>query len=207
LLGDDQTGLVPPGSGALLVAPAIAVVLADDLHVPSLADAQGAMLGLTLALAWSLADDEREARAQGLGPGAAREVGTHLGPWLTTAGQLESADRFSLELSTGDGAKSSVAIEIDPDRLTRAILRAGRFGDLRAGDVLLLPSSERAAVEPGVDVSLRSEKLGTLRGRQGRRRSRTASLSLALRSHPGPRAFTADPRIRSPDECSSGSSR
>lgn len=162
VLAHDTIGLLPRGAGPLVVAGAVALVIADDLHLPTEAEARHAILGMTLGIAWSLAADEQTAIAAGLGPMAARDVGTHLGPWLT---EIDGAEH-ALDLRAGSRSLHT-RLSLAEDRVARIVARAGRFEDVHAGDVFVFVSPDRLSVEAGEDVTVSSVELGTLRGRIG----------------------------------------
>lgn len=164
LFGHRATGLSARDAGPLSVAPALAIVLGDDLHLPSLAEARDAVLGVTLALAWSLANEREAATREGLGPGPARDVGTHLGPVLTAGFQLDTDVAAELAI----GAQSThLTLRAGASRVAEALVHAARYGELRAGDVLLVAFEPSLRVATGMPVSLRCESLGRLDGQIG----------------------------------------
>lgn len=150
-----------PRGGALLLAPALAYVLGDDLLDASPEAAERAIAGLCLGLAWSSSRLEREGQIAGLGPGPGRDLGTHLGPWLSTDLPDEP-----LEIALRCGDKMNIRIRIDPERprVARALALAARHGPLFAGDVLLLVSPERLLVAPDQRVAASAPGLGLLHG-------------------------------------------
>ena len=164
VFGHGGCGLLARGAGALRVAPALAVIVGEDLHVPSLAEAHGAVLGVSLALAWSLVDEHDAARAEGLGPGPARDVGTHIGPIVTVGYDLDRPIFAQLAAGTETVPTTLVA---GRDRVAHALVHAARYGELRAGDVLLIPGAGAHTVAPATTVSLRAESLGRLDGKLG----------------------------------------
>ena len=164
LFGHGAAGLSARDAGPLLVAPGLAIVLGEDLHLPSLGEAREAVLGVTLALAWSLARERDAATAEGLGPSPARDVGTHLGPLLTAAFDLDVA--VAAELTIGS-AVTQTTLRAGTRRVAEALVHAARYGDLRAGDVLLIASGPALPVAIGTSVSLRGEALGRLDGKIG----------------------------------------
>jgi hypothetical protein len=162
LRGPDAPVADPEG-GSLLVAPALAFVLGDDLLIGGdPAAAARAIVGRCLALAWSSPRLERDGRLAGLGPGPGREVGTHLGPWLSTD-ELPDAP-LDVELRIADRVPIRVRINQERERVARALACAARQGPLLAGDVLLLVSPERLVVAPGETVVATAAGLGALRG-------------------------------------------
>jgi hypothetical protein len=183
LFGHESMGLLPRGTGPLWVSPAIAVVVGDDLHLCSPAEARRAVVGRCLALAWSLAPEEQQARQHGMGAGPGREAGTHIGPFLTIdpgfglatplppattqPGGAPSSETFELALEADGERTLGVSILASIDRVGRALAAAARFADVLAGDVLLVTSGQRLRVEPGQPVSVRAAGLGALRGQVG----------------------------------------
>jgi hypothetical protein len=153
-----------PQGGPLLVAPALAYVLGDDLVNGDPAAAARAIAGRCLGLAWSSARLEREGRLAGLGPGPGREIGSHLGPWLATDEPAGDPRPVEIELRCGDNPSLLVRMNQERDRVARALARAARLGPILAGDVLLLVSPERLTVEPGQTVTAAAAGLGVLRG-------------------------------------------
>ena len=160
-LGHCAPGIAPRDVGPLSVSPALAIVVGEDLHRPSVAEARRAILGVTLALAWSAVREREAAMSAGLGPSPARDVGTHLGPTVTIDFRLDAV-AATLEI---DGRTAlQTTLTAGDDRVAEALARAARYGDLRAGDVLLLPAEVQLSVPPGRLVSLRAEGLGRLDG-------------------------------------------
>ena len=164
IFGHGATGLSARDAGPLVVTPALAIVLGEDLHVPSLDEAGDAVLGVTLALAWSLAREHDAATAEGLGPGPARDLGTHLGPLLTAAFDLDA--HVAAELTVGT-EPSKTTLHAGRARVAEALVHAARYGELRAGDVLLVTGETSTRVAVGTPVSLRCESLGRLDGKIG----------------------------------------
>lgn len=186
LHGHQGVGVLPTSAGPIHVAPGVAILLGEDLHVPTMEEAMGAIVGYSLVLAWSLDEADEEARAGGLGPSVAREVGTHVGPSLVT---LDAAfgNGFGVRVGIADKPVGETIVPVDHDRVTRALKRAARFGDLHAGDALLVLAGKRYAVRHGEWVTIESPLLGELAGRMGgapglRHRPGSVSAPLATRS-------------------------
>jgi hypothetical protein len=167
LLGHEASGLVPDAVGPLRVRPALALVLGDDLHKPRPEEAAKAVLGVCPALAWTALDDERRALEAGLGPGPGRDVGTHLGPWLTYRQAFEQGLELDLRLVTGQNSLRAKRVRLDRERYGGILARAARYGDLTAGDALLLTVGPGLEVALAHEVRLEAGPLGTLSGRLG----------------------------------------
>jgi len=168
LLGAGAIGRLQHQAGPLKVAPAVALVLGDDLHLPDPDTVLRSVAGYALALAWSSVTEEREGLAQGVGPGPGRDVGTHIGPCLVHPRDVHTADPLTVTLSIGSDPEVPYAFPFDPARLGRVLARAAKFGDLYAGDVLLLVGQPRLPVVAGQLVTAcANEAFGTLEGRLG----------------------------------------
>ncbi len=148
--------------GSLLVAPALAYILGDELVGGSPEAADRAIVGLCLALAWSSSRLEREGQIADLGPGPGRDIGTHLGPWFSTEAVTDSP--VAIALRCGDNLAIQIRISPERPRIAHALARAARHGPLFAGDVILLVSPERLVVGPGQRVTATAPGLGLLRG-------------------------------------------
>jgi hypothetical protein len=118
---------------------------------------------MSLGLAWTAVDAETRALAEGLGRGPGRELGTHLGPWL----QPVTAGAMALQIQQEGGDAVAATLEVDLARVAEVMSRRAGFAELRAGDVVLLVSPGRLAVEVGRWVDVESSALGRLRGRVG----------------------------------------
>jgi hypothetical protein len=167
LLGHEASGLVPDNVGPLRVRPALALVLSDDLHKPRAEEAAKAVLGVCPALAWSSLEDERRAIEAGLGPGPGRDVGTHLGPWLTYRQAFEYGFELDLRLSSGQSSVRSKRVRLERERYGAILARAARYGDLAAGDALLLTVGPGLEVPAAQEARLDAGPLGLLAGRLG----------------------------------------
>jgi hypothetical protein len=161
LLGHEARGRTPEGSVAE-VTPCVALIVGEDLRLPSPVEVRAALPWMTLGLAWSAPEVEAEAERQGLGPGPGRGAGTHLGPWLQPAveGPVE------LRITGAEGPKI-LEIEVDLDRVAAVMSRPSGCGELRAGDVVLLSAPRRLMARVGAWVEVESVALGKLRGRLG----------------------------------------
>jgi fumarylacetoacetase-like protein len=167
LLGHETSGLVPDGVGPLRARPALALVLGDDLHKPRPDEAAKAVLGVCPALAWSSVDDERRAVEAGLGPGPGRDVGTHVGPFLTYRQAFEAGLELDLRLASGQQSARLKRVRLERERYGAILARAARYGDLIAGDALLLTVGAGLEVGAAQEVVLDAGPLGTLSGRLG----------------------------------------
>jgi hypothetical protein len=161
LLGHETRGRTPEDS-VVEVTPCVGLIVGEDLRLPSPTEVRAALPWMSLGLAWSAPGVGEEAERQGLGPGPGRSAGTHLGPWL------QSAVEGPVELRTlGAEGPRTVEIEVDLDRVTAVMSRPSGYGELRAGDVVLLPAPGRLVAGVGVWIEVESVALGRLRGRLG----------------------------------------
>ncbi|HEU4404036.1 MAG TPA: fumarylacetoacetate hydrolase family protein [Polyangiaceae bacterium] len=167
LLGHEASGLVPDDVGPLRVRAALALVLGDDLHKPRPEEAAKAVLGVCPALTWAALDDERRALEAGLGPGPGRDVGTHLGPFLTYRQAFEFGLELDLRLVSGSSSARYKRVRVERERYGAILARAARYGDLTAGDALLLTVGPGLEVAAAQEARLEAGPLGTLSGRLG----------------------------------------
>ncbi|MCS6901736.1 MAG: hypothetical protein RMJ98_19025 [Myxococcales bacterium] len=172
LLGHEARGHRPEGD-SVEVTPCIGLILSEDLRLPSPAEVYAALSWMSLGLAWSDPVVMEEAERHGLGPGPGRGVGTHLGPWLqpATEGSVE------VRLHGIVGGPKDIQVEVDLGRVASLMCRVSGSGELRAGDVILLPAPVLLEAKVGVWVEVESVALGKLRGRLGLSVSRRVSFS------------------------------
>jgi hypothetical protein len=158
-------GTRAPGldAGPLLVSPAVAFVLGDDLRLPSRDEVRRALLGACLGLAWRSPSAARR--------GFERLPGTHLGPWLVTPAPTADVDLALVCRSPSADAPAEtrhrVALGSLLERAVDALTALGQHEDLAAGDALLalLPGSVEAT--PGEPVTVGADGLGELWGQVG----------------------------------------
>lgn len=164
----------PEWSTEVAVLPTIAVVIAGDVPVVDLEDADETILGYTMLLLLVAKDSERRERRIGA-IGTSHNLGGVIGPVMTTPDELEEevedaefGRRFSLATSLrvngvekGKGSVDEVGITF-----AQAISACTQGSPLRAGDLIALgpvvTPDDPIYLEPGDEVSLAIEKLGTL---------------------------------------------
>lgn len=152
-----------PETSKIVVRPCIGLILNEELHLTSAAEIERALWGMCLGLAWTVLSWETCALAEGLGAGAGRSLGTHLGPWLQP---VEPGD-YLLQIRCGNSHFLATNLTLDRTRCAELLLRVVRFSRLSAGDVLLLVASDELSPSVGEWVEVYHPALGTLRGRAG----------------------------------------
>jgi hypothetical protein len=162
LLGHEARARAP-AAGGVVVSPCVGLIVSEDLRLPSALEVERSLPWMSLGLAWTAVDAETRALAEGLGRGPGRELGTHLGPWL----QPVTAGAMALQIQQEGGDAVAATLEVDLARVAEVMSRRAGFAELRAGDVVLLVSPGRLAVEVGRWVDVESSALGRLRGRVG----------------------------------------
>lgn len=148
----------------LRVSAALALILTEDLRLPSIDEARGALGGACLALCWVDPQLDAQARREGLGPGPGRSPGTHLGPWLGTD---PLPARVELALAAAGRSVQKVTVVEPIKRAAEAVRVLGQRLDLKAGDAVLVAAAGHAEVRPGEQVAMRGPGLGELWGWSG----------------------------------------
>ncbi len=191
------------GPGDPVWAPRGSVELDYELEIAGLIDtpardldaddADGAIGGYTIFNDWSARDLQRDETAVRLGPAKGKDFASSFGPWLVTPDELEdtrSGRGYDLAMSaTVNGVETSRgrwsdAVHGIADLAARAssdvLLRPGDLlgsGTVGTGCLLEVRDSTLGRyLEPGDEVALSIERLGTLRtpivARPGQDRSR-----------------------------------
>jgi 2-keto-4-pentenoate hydratase/2-oxohepta-3-ene-1,7-dioic acid hydratase in catechol pathway len=177
--------LIPPKSDQLDYELELAVVIGRRLHNPSRQEALEAIAGFTLFNDFSLRDVQASERPVGLGPSKSKDFASALGPNLVTTADIPGdISRPDLTLSAsvnGEEWSEASATSMHFD-LAEAIMHAAKDSVVVPGDVIAtgtLPSGcilELMAVgdedqfhwlQPGDEVVLRADHLGSLKTRVG----------------------------------------
>ena len=180
--GPDDPVWAPAGSSELDFELEVAALI--DTPVVDLAEERGeeAIGGYTIFNDWSARDLQREETVVRLGPAKGKDFASSFGPWLVTPDELASAR------SAGAGGPDlTMTAEVNGVEISRGlwsdaqfsfgqmIARASADAHLRPGDLLgsgtagtgcLLEVRDATLgryLEPGDEVTLRVERLGSLR--------------------------------------------
>ncbi|MEZ4294414.1 MAG: fumarylacetoacetate hydrolase family protein [Polyangiaceae bacterium] len=152
-LGHDSAVPLPLDPPAPIdVEASLAVLLADDLHRATAAEAHRAILGYTLHLAWS--------------PGHLAQ----LGPVLVTLDELPHAPPPRTLLRIDGAAHPTAPLAAAPFTPAESIAWISQHIPLQAGDListgcLRAPAAPRPALTPGARVDFTIERLARLAGR------------------------------------------
>lgn len=164
-------------SSEIACKPCVAFVMDDAGRGLRAEDALGHVLGLSLAAVFYAVDLERQELATGFAQTRSHEVGIGIGPALTTPDELE--DAFSSE---GRHLAVEVRAQVDGVEFLRSSLDelpwglgelaafASESAPIVAGDTFLVAlGSSRldSPIQPGSDVRVLSDRLGTLFVRYG----------------------------------------
>src|SRR5262245_28398884 len=183
VIGHEEPVAAPQGSQALDYELELACVIGKECsNLPADDRALEAVAGFTIMNDWSARDLQRTEMAVGLGPSKSKDFATSLGPALVTFDELrdryhdgrlhlEMAARVNgRELSHGNAASMYWT-------WPQLIAHASRDVWLRPGDVLgsgtvgsgcileLTPEAVGGWLQPGDEVELSIERLGTLKNR------------------------------------------
>ncbi len=165
------------GPGESVHRPNATRMLDFELEIAAILRTGGEIAGFTLMNDWSARDVQRDEMTVGLGPAKGKDFATSLGPWLVTPDELEIRDgRIVLEATVtinGEEVTRTSAAE-QHWSWTELVGHAARDTQLRPGDVLgsgtlnrgclleLLPVEGGRYLEPGDEVAISAEGLGTL---------------------------------------------
>jgi 2-keto-4-pentenoate hydratase/2-oxohepta-3-ene-1,7-dioic acid hydratase in catechol pathway len=156
--------------------PYLAIVVALQGTGIPVEQGDGYILGYTILNALVMRDIERAEARAGSGPGRSRDYAMALGPVLTTPEEL---DDDLVDESQGRKHKLSVATRVNgvergrgdtedlPFSFAQLISIASETSMLRAGDIiaagpLVRPEESFHPLEPGDEIQVAIEKLGTL---------------------------------------------
>lgn len=183
VLGQDDPVKAPQGSAALDYELEIACVVAQEAS-NLLADdsAMECLAGFTIMNDWSARDLQRAEMAVGLGPSKSKDFATSLGPDIVPLSRLADCyreGRLHLEMTASVNGKEYSRGNGGAMYWTwpQLLAHASRDTVLRPGDVLgsgtvgtgcileLTPEAVGGWLQPGDQVELTVERLGTLRNR------------------------------------------
>lgn len=184
LVGSGEDVPVPPGCALLDFELEVAAVVGRDGRDLSPEQAREHVFGYAVLNDWSARDLQRREMRVGLGPCKGKDFASTLGPWITTADEVQHArtadGRLALAMSVsvndrevGRDLLSSMAWTFE-----ELVAYASRGSLVRAGDVLgsgtcggggclaelwgRSGSQEPAPLEPGDVVQMTVEGLGTI---------------------------------------------
>jgi fumarylacetoacetate (FAA) hydrolase len=186
LLGPGAPVSRPAASKALDYELEVACVIGKRARDVAPADWRSVVAGFTILNDWSARDVQRKEMAVGLGPAKGKDFATSLGPALVTLDEL--ADRMSPADGAGDRLDLAMEARVNGKTLSRANARDMHytFGQMIArasADVYLFPGDVIGSgtagngcllelgpethpwLEPGDEVTLEIERLGTLTNR------------------------------------------
>ena len=182
LRGPDDPVWAPRGSAELDYELEVAAIVDTPARDLSAGEAEDAIGGFTIFNDWSARDLQRDETSVRLGPAKGKDFASSIGPWLVTPDEL--ADARAPDAKAPDLAMTA---EVNGRETSRGrwsdvhyafgemLERASADAWLRPGDVLgsgtvgtgcLLEVREATLgryLEPGDEVVLRIERLGTLR--------------------------------------------
>lgn len=176
----------PAATKALDYELEVACVIGRKARDVAATDWRSVAAGFTILNDWSARDVQRKEMAVGLGPAKGKDFATSLGPALVTLDELE--DRMTPSDGAGDRIELSMEARVNGTTLSRANVRDLHFtfgqmiarasagvylfpGDVigsgTAGNGCLLELGPEAHpwLEPGDEVTLEIERLGTLTNR------------------------------------------
>ena len=168
------------GPGEAVRRPAGTEMLDLELELAAVIDGEGEIAGFTLMNDWSARDVQRAEMTVGLGPAKGKDFAISLGPWLATPDELPYEDgRLHLEATATVNGEELARTSAAEQHFSwpELVAHAARDTRLRAGDVLgsgtlnrgclleLGPLKGECWLEPGDEVAIGAEGLGTLEAR------------------------------------------
>lgn len=149
------------GSGAQISMPArtnaldfeleVAAIVGKNCRDLSIEEAREHIVGYAILNDWSARDTQQREMTVGLGPNKGKDFANTLGPWITTADELEqyrSDDRLNLEMSV-----SVNGVQVGHDNLKNLswsfeemLVHASRDAIVGAGDVLATGTCSQGAL-------------------------------------------------------------
>ncbi|MCH7587878.1 MAG: fumarylacetoacetate hydrolase family protein [Chloroflexi bacterium] len=185
IFGPDQTVPYPSHSKALDYELEVACVIGKSGRDIQAELAEEYIFGYTVFNDWSARDTQRIEMKVGLGPAKGKDFASSLGPWITTADELEehATDRpgvYDLEMvarvnnvERSRGNWKDITYSFG-DMIARAsqdvVLLPGEVigsGTVGSGSLLELTKGEGPWLQTGDIVELEIEKMGVLRNRVG----------------------------------------
>jgi fumarylacetoacetate (FAA) hydrolase len=181
IIGDGDAVRAPQGSTALDYELELACVIGTAARdLPADDSAFECVAGFTIMNDWSARDLQRTEMAVGLGPSKSKDFATSLGPRLVPFTELRDCcrdGRLHLEMTASVNGRrysqgNAAAMHWSWPQL---LAHASRDSELRPGDVLgsgtvgtgcileLTPEAVGGWLQPGDQVELSIERLGTLR--------------------------------------------
>lgn len=172
---------MPDITGELGYEPQVAVVAASAASQISPDAADGLILGVTIANTFVARDIERAENQHGQWHGRSRDAGTAIGPFLTTPEEL---DDLVVDDSRGRRYRFEAIVRVNGDEVAREDLTdlpytmaellsyASESCPLMAGDLvsvgpISLIDNKAPLLEPGDEVQITIDRLGTLTTRIG----------------------------------------
>ena len=183
--GDGEEIAVPPGSAELDFELEVAAIIGRDGTDLSPEAAEASIAGYCVMNDWSARDVQRREMKLSMGPVKGKDFATTLGPALVTPDELEDArsgHAFDLAMTATVNGREYSRASLDEIHWSfgEMIAYASRGTWVRAGDVigsgtcgtgcilelaLVHGGAEYPWLQPGDDVELSVERLGTLRNR------------------------------------------
>jgi len=183
LVGDGAVVRRPSWTQALDYELEIACVIGARARDVAAGDWRSVVAGFTILNDWSARDVQRKEMAIGLGPAKGKDFATSLGPALVTLDELEgkrNGDHFDLSMEARVNGATLSRGNVKDLHFTfgQMIARASQDVYLLPGDVigsgtvgtgciLELGTEVHPWLEPGDEVALEIERLGTLTNRIG----------------------------------------
>jgi len=183
VIGDGDPVRAPKGSHALDYELELACVIGTPARdLPDDERAMDCVAGFTIMNDWSARDIQRTEMAVGLGPSKSKDFATSLGPALIPFDELRDFyrdGRLHLDMTARVNGKLYSQGNAGTMYWTwpRILAHASRDVELKPGDVLgsgtvgtgcileLTPEAVGGWLQPGDEVELTIERLGTLRNR------------------------------------------
>ena len=183
LVGDGAVVARPEWTRALDFELEIACVIGKRAKDVQASDWRSVVAGFTILNDWSARDVQRKEMAIGLGPAKGKDFATSLGPALVTLDELEgkrSGDHYDLAMEARvNGATLSRGNAKDMHfTFGQMIARASQdvylfpgdvigSGTVGGGCILELGTEVHPWLEPGDEIALEIERLGTLTNKIG----------------------------------------
>jgi fumarylacetoacetate (FAA) hydrolase len=178
--GQDEPVWAPMGSKELDYEVEVAALVDTPIVDASAEDAEGGLGGYAVLVDWSARDLQRDETTVRLGPAKGKDFAASFGPWLVTPDELADARAgrgYALAMSaTVNGRETSSGTWAEIHFSFGAMLaRASADVRLRPGDLIgsgtvgggsLLEVRDETLgryLEPGDEVAVRIERIGTLR--------------------------------------------